>query len=107
MNGTSVTWMKQAVAAADLGGHLADGLQEGLGFDIAGRAADLGDDHVGLGLFADRVDERLDLVGDMRDDLHGFAQVFAPRAPCCSTFQYTLPVVRLENWFRSSSMKRS
>ena len=67
---------KQAVAAADLGRHLADGFEEGLGFNVARGAADLGDDHVCRSLFADRVDERLDLVGDVRDDLHGFAQVF-------------------------------
>ena len=68
---------KQAVAAADLGRHLTDGFEEGLGLDIARGAADLGDDHVRRGLFADRVDEGLDLVGDMRDDLYGLAQVFA------------------------------
>ena len=68
---------EQAVAPADLGRHLTDGLEEGLGLNVARRAADLGDDHIRRGLFADRVDERLDLVGDVRDDLHGLAQVFA------------------------------
>ena len=68
---------KQAVAAADLGGYLTDGLKERLRLDVAGRAADLGDDNVRRGLFADRVDERLDLVGDMRNDLHGLAEVLA------------------------------
>ena len=68
---------EQAVAAADLGRHLTDGFEEGLGLDIARGAADLGDDHVRRGLFADRVDEGLDLVGDVRDDLHSLAQVFA------------------------------
>ena len=68
---------KQAVAAADLGRHLTDGFKERLGLNIAGRAADLGDDNIRRGLFADRIDERLDFVGDMRDDLHGFAQIFA------------------------------
>ena len=68
---------EQAVAPPDLGGHLTDSLQERLGFDVAGRAADLGDDNVGVGLFADRIDERFDLARDMRDDLHGLAEVLA------------------------------
>ena len=68
---------KQAVAAANLGRNLTDSLEERLGLDITGRAADLGDDDIRRGLFADRIDERLDLVGDMRDNLHGFAQILA------------------------------
>ena len=51
--------------------------RKGCDFDVAGGAADLGDDDVGVGLLADRVDERLDLVGDVGDDLHGLAEVFA------------------------------
>ena len=40
-------------------------------------AADLGDDHVGLGALGQIVDVALDLVGDMGDDLHGLPQVGA------------------------------
>ncbi len=55
--------------------HLADGLQKRLALDVAGGAADLGDDHVGLGAPGQVVDITLDLVGDVGDDLHGLAQV--------------------------------
>ena len=54
---------------------LADGLDEGLSFDIADRSADLGDDDVGL--FTDAVDLFLDLIGDVGDDLHRAAVVAA------------------------------
>ena len=68
---------EQAVAAADFGRYLTDSLEKRLRLDVAGGAADLGDDDVSRGLFADRVDERLDLVGDVRNDLHGLAEVLA------------------------------
>ena len=42
------------------------------------------------------INEALDLIGDMGDHLHGAAAGTPLDAPCCSTFQYTLPVVRLE-----------
>ena len=51
--------------------------RNGKPFDVAGGAADLGDDHVGLGLLGDLVDAVLDFVGDVRNDLHGFAEVIA------------------------------
>ena len=54
---------------------LADGLDERLSLDVADRAADLGDDDVGL--FGDAMDLFLDLVRDVRDDLHGAAAVAA------------------------------
>ncbi len=57
-----------------LGGHLADGLQEGLGLDVAHGAADLHDGHVGV-RGVQGVDVPLDLVGDVGDDLHGAAQI--------------------------------
>ena len=78
---------KQAVAPSDLGSHLTDGLEEGLGLDITGRAADLGDDHVRAGLLTDPVDKGLDLAGDVRDDLHGLAQIFA-----CTLLTQHIPV---------------
>lgn len=64
------------VVPADLVADLADGLQERQRLDVADRAADLRDDdvHVVGGHAADAV---LDLVGDVRDDLDGVAQVLA------------------------------
>ncbi len=55
--------------------HFPDGLDEGLGFDIADGAADFGDHHVRVGLFAHPVNEALDFVGDVGDGLHRAAQV--------------------------------
>src|SRR5690606_2413068 len=61
--------------------HLAGGFQERQGLDVADRAADLDDGHVGGavpgGIGAAR-DEVLDLVGDVRNDLDRLAQVVAP-----------------------------
>ena len=68
---------EEAVFAADLQRDLAHGLDEGLGFDVADGAADFGDDHVGIGLHTHAIDKILNLVGDMRDDLHRGAEVFA------------------------------
>ena len=66
----------QAVLLADVQGELADGFEERQPFDVADRAADLGDDdvHVRRRQLAHR---RLDLVGDVRNDLHGPAEVVA------------------------------
>ena len=67
---------EHAVLGAQIAADLACGLQERLGFDVADRAADFGDDHVDvvrrLGTHTG-----LDLVGDVRDDLHALAEVFA------------------------------
>jgi hypothetical protein len=67
---------EQAVAAADLLPELADGLQKRQRFDIADRAADLGDDDIHI-IRVQRADGLLDLVGDMRNHLHGLAEVAA------------------------------
>ena len=56
--------------------ELADGFEKRQAFDVAGRAADFGDDHVRLGLLGEQVNAALDFVGNVRDDLHGFAEVF-------------------------------
>ena len=64
-----------AVVAALLQAHLPDGLQEGLALDVAGGAADLGNDHIGPGGGSHVVDVALDLVGDVGDDLDGLAQI--------------------------------
>src|SRR5262245_15642296 len=63
------------VVAAELEPHLPDRLEEGQRLDVAHRAADLDDRHVGVAGAA--LDERLDLVGDVRDDLHRAAEVVA------------------------------
>ena len=72
---------EEAVLAADVVADLAGGLEERQRFDVADGAADLGDDHVGTHAVGVRLghdpDARLDLVGDVRDDLHGVAQVLA------------------------------
>ena len=68
---------EQAVFGAYLQRDLAHSLHKGLRFDIADGAADLGDHHIGIGLPAHPVYKLLDLVGDMRDHLHGRAQIFA------------------------------
>ncbi len=67
---------EEDVVPAELVAHLAGRLEEGLRLDVADGAADLGDDDVdvltGLGAHA-----RLDLVGDVRDDLDRVAEVLA------------------------------
>ena len=65
------------VVAADVLAELADGLEEREALDVADRAADLGDEHVDLGELGQAVHAALDLVGDVRDDLHGAAEVVA------------------------------
>ena len=67
---------EEAVVAADLVARLAGRLEERQRLDVADRAADLGDDHVDV-RSAHREDAVLDLVGDVRDDLHGVAEVVA------------------------------
>ncbi len=67
----------------ELQAHLADGFQEGQRFDVAHRAADLGNHHVhvaglpGAGRLGHLADGGLDLVGHVGDDLDGLAQVVA------------------------------
>ena len=51
--------------------------RNGQALDVAHRAADLGDEHVDLGELGQAVHAALDLVGDVRDDLHGAAEVVA------------------------------
>ncbi len=64
------------VAPADVEAELPDGLEEREDLDVADGAADLGDDHVDV-VAGQHVDAALDLVGDVRDDLDGLAQVVA------------------------------
>jgi hypothetical protein len=68
------------VFSSPLGASLADRLQERQRLDVAHRAADLGDHHVGGAAAVSvghRADAGLDLVGDVRDDLNGVAEVLA------------------------------
>ena len=64
------------VVAADEVAELADRLEERQDLDVADGAADLGDDDVDV-VAGDAFDAPLDLVGDVRDDLHGLAEVVA------------------------------
>ncbi len=63
-----------------LGAHfhtqLADRLEEGLRLDVTDGAADFHQRHVGIASALD--DAALDLVGDMRNDLNGRAQIITP-----------------------------
>ena len=63
------------VVAPKLHAHLADGLEERQRLDVAHRAADLHHAHVRIARA--EADAALDLIGDVRNDLHGGAQVVA------------------------------
>ncbi len=63
------------VVPPQLQAHLPDRLEERQRLDVAHRAADLDDRHVGVAGAA--LDESLDLVGDVRDHLHRAAEVVA------------------------------
>ena len=65
------------VPAPDVVAELADGLEEGKALDVADGPADLGYDHVDLGIARHPGDALFDLVGDVRDDLYGPAQIVA------------------------------
>ena len=65
------------VLAAEVVLELADGLQERLRLDVTHGPADLHDDDVGVALPRHPGDPLLDLIGDVRDDLHRGPQVIA------------------------------
>ena len=68
----------QHVFAADFAFQLARRFKERQGFNVADRAADFGDDHIRrILLEGDLQHAALDLVGDVRDDLNGRAQILA------------------------------
>ena len=67
------------ILAADLVGDLSDGFEERSALDVAHGAADLDQDEF-LVLGAGQ-DEILDGVGDVRDHLHGGAEIFAAAFP--------------------------
>ncbi len=68
---------EEAVVPADVLADLPGGLEEGQALDVADRAADLSDDEVGRvrSPGGQRPHPGLDLVGDMRDDLDGVAEI--------------------------------
>ena len=65
------------VLGPDLAPELPDRLEERERLDVADRAADLRDDDVGGRDLLRAPDPRLDLVRDVRDDLHGRAEELA------------------------------
>ena len=65
------------VLRPDLAPELPDRLEERERLDVADRAPDLGDDDVGGRHLLSAPDPRLDLVRDVRDDLHGRAEELA------------------------------
>ena len=78
IHGTSVRCRKAQLPRAHLQAHLAHRLEERQRLDVADRAADLDDRDVDLVPSAGAApDELLDLVGDVRDHLHGLAEVVA------------------------------
>ena len=64
---------EHAIRRADLEGKLAHRFEKRQAFDVAGGAADFGDEDVDV--FAAGINALLDLVGHVRDHLHGFAKV--------------------------------
>ena len=66
---------EERVLAAMLLAHLADGFEEGKRFDVADGAADFADDDIDI--VRDFFHRGFDFVGDVRDDLHGFAEIVA------------------------------
>ena len=68
----------EGIFSAHLKSYLADSFKEGLAFNIAGGAAHFGNDHVRAGFFAHAVDEFLNFVGDVRNYLNRFSEIFAP-----------------------------
>ena len=65
---------EEAVFATHVVADLTRGLEERERLDVADSATDLGDHHVDVGT-AHRPDPVLDLVGDVRDHLHGVAEI--------------------------------
>ena len=68
---------KNRVVVADFQRKFADGFEERQAFDVAGRAADFGDDDIGLGFFGEQVDAIFDFICDVRNHLHRIAEINA------------------------------
>ena len=69
---------KEAVLPSDFEGNLPNRFDEGLRFNVTDGAADFGNDHIGVRLLTDAVHEILDFICNVRDDLHGRAEILAP-----------------------------
>jgi hypothetical protein len=67
----------QHIVTPDILAHLANSLQKRQPFDIADSSADFDDHHVRPGLTGNSSDPRLDLIGDVWDDLDRAAKVIA------------------------------
>jgi hypothetical protein len=67
----------QHIVTPDILAHLANSLQKRQPFDIADSSADFDDHHVCPGLTGNSSDTRLDLIGDVRDDLDRAAKIVA------------------------------
>src|ERR1700729_1680587 len=63
------------VFRAELEAHLADGLKKGERFDVADGAADFDENYVDR--IRDFPERGFNFVGDVRDDLDGFAEIIA------------------------------
>ena len=72
------------VVARQVVAELADRLQERHRLDIADRAADLAEHEIIVVIAVE--DEILDLVGDVRNDLHGGAEIVAAPLACSMMF---------------------
>ena len=68
---------EQDVLLPDLLPELADGFEEGHPFDVSDRPTNLDEDDVGVLLLPDLAEQGLDLIRDVRDDLHGLSEVVA------------------------------
>ena len=65
----------QRIILAQFPTQLPDGFQKRQAFNVADRAADLNNGHIHVSGFGDLLDALFDLIGNMRDDLHGLAQI--------------------------------
>jgi hypothetical protein len=69
--------MDAEAVASEFPTKLAYGLKERGGLDVAHSSPDLGDNKIELTLHAERFDIALDLIGNVRNNLYGFAQIVA------------------------------
>ena len=68
---------EQDILLPDLLAELADRFEEGHPLDVSDRPTNLDEDDVGVFLLPDLAEQGLDLIRDVRDDLHGLSEVVA------------------------------
>ena len=68
---------QRRIAGSELVTQLTHRFDEGQRLDVAHRTADLGNNHIVLLALRQQLNAALDFVRDMRNDLHGLAQVLA------------------------------